>query len=208
MFLTSCIVRNGAKIIHYSPFLYNSWFYEFYCVLSQIFLLPGWRELLYLNFFIWSSFHTCDISCWFSLFSNSAKCYKWSFILLVSISFQKYPESPVWKLGLIVLKWKPIYLRSPLFFIYFISLDSCRWRFRFQMFFIQRKGIHRHQILQSVPLPLLSLLCILVAKSNGLLSFKIFFFLMHAVYWQTIVWVTGTNIHPVNTLPHPCPPMY
>lgn len=199
MFLTSCIVRNGEKIIRYSTFPYRSWFYELSCVLSQLFLFPDCKELVYLISYDSHSMLMIILAGFLSFLMLLLQMIPH----LTSISFHKDPESLVWKLGLTGLKWKPTYLISPLFFLSY-------------GFFLQRKGIHRHEILQSVPLPLFHYTKLLnslvhssgtlMGKSNGVLSFKkklIFLLCMQYIVFLQLRQLSGSDIHPINTLYHP-----
>lgn len=121
--------------------------------LSHLFLFPDWKELVYLISYDTHSMLMIILAGF--QFSNATLTNDSS-----SYDFHKDPESLVWKLNLSVLKWKPTYLISPLFFISY-------W------YFLQRKAIHRHEILQSVPLPFLcytKLLNLLVHSSGTLVN--------------------------------------
>lgn len=199
MFLTSCIVRNGEKIIRYSTFPYRSWFYELSCVLTQLFLFPDCKELVYLISYDSHSMLMIILAGFLSFLMLLLQMIPH----LTSISFHKDPESLVWKLGLTGLKWKLTYLIIPLFFLSY-------------GFFLQRKGIHRHEILQSVPLPLFHYTKLLnslvhssgtlMGKSNGVLSFKKkinFLLCMQYIVFLQLRQLSGSDIHPINTLYHP-----
>lgn len=111
--VSSCILRNGEKIICYSTFPHHSWFYELSCVLSQLFLFPDCKELVYLISYY--------IHAMLMIILAGFLCFLMLRLQMIphltSISFQKDPESLIWKMDLTGLKWKPTYLISPLFFI-------------------------------------------------------------------------------------------
>lgn len=155
--VSSCIVRNGEKIICYSTFPYHSWFYELSCVLSQLFLFPDCKELVYLISYY--------IHAMLMIYNATATNDSSSYIHQLS---ERSRESYL-KDGLDWVEMKTYLFDKPSF-LYIIWV------------FLQRKGIHRHEILQSVPLPffhykkLLNSLVhsssTLMGKSNGVLSLK------------------------------------